>query len=311
MVEPAPAGGTPAPAAGRSTALCGDEPAEAVAIVVVVVATRGTETSTLETAPVVMVVAALPAVSSTENVPEARSVATPDAPAAIDTVTVTVQRLGVVWVTESICEMFVRPKSDAVSVVQLMASFPDSVKATVDPDTFAWTAASVRTGAVTSAIVTTTEAGEPAEIEVRAFPWASSTEKPCAARSELVPEEPGDTDDVAETEHLEELVCDTRSICSMLVSVKSAEVNVPQSIGSSPVSVNTNAGVVDAAEDAASTRTGAVVSLMTNVLSAVPCEWVAVCAAVARTTQFPVPEWARVRAPAFTVHEEAVVDTTE
>jgi hypothetical protein len=97
----------------------------------------------------------------------------------------------------------------------------------------------------------------------------------------------------------------------MLVRVKSADVNVPQSIGSSPVSVNTSAGVVDVAEDAASTRTGAVVSLMTNVLSAVPCAWLVVCAAVARTTQLPVPEWARVRAPAFTVHEEAVVDTTE
>ena len=303
-VEFGPAGGTAAPAVGRST-----DPAWAVETVVVVAA--GTLTSTLVTAPLVIAVAALPAESSTANVDDARRDATPEDPAAIDTVTFTVHRVLVAWTTESTLAMLVRPKSDAVTVEQSIASLPDNENAAVVPVTLAWTAASVRTGAVTSAIVTTTDAGEPTEIDVRAFPCASSTEKPCAARRELVPEEPGATDDVAEIEHLEGLACDTRSICSMFVSRKSAAVRVPQSIGSSPVRVKTRAGVVTVAEDAASTRTGAVVSLMTNVRSRVPWAWVAVCAAVARTTQLPVPEWERVRVPEFTVHDEAVVDTTE
>ena len=52
-------------------------------------------------------------------------------------------------------------------------------------------------------------------------------------------------------------------------------------------------------------------SEMTNVRSVAADEYVSVCAAVARTTQSPSPENVNVRVPEFTVHEDAVVDTTE
>jgi hypothetical protein len=91
----------------------------------------------------------------------------------------------------------VSTKSLCVTVEQSIASFADNVNDTAVPTTFADTADSVKTGAVTSAIVTVTAAGEPAEIVRRLFPYASSTENDCDARRELVPEEPGETEDVA------------------------------------------------------------------------------------------------------------------
>jgi hypothetical protein len=71
---------------------------------------------------------------------------------------------------ESIRAMFVSPKSVAVTVVQSIGSLPDNVNATAVPVTFADTAASVSTGGVTSATVTTVDAGDPEEMDVRAFP---------------------------------------------------------------------------------------------------------------------------------------------
>lgn len=103
----------------------------------------------------------------------------------------------------------------------------------------------------------------------------------------------------------------TESIWSMFVSTKSVNVTVVQSIGSSPVSVNTRFWLDDVDDAAARARTGAVVSEMTNVRSVAADEYVSVCAAVARTTQSPSPENVNVRVPEFTVHEDAVVDTTE
>ena len=48
-----------------------------------------------------------------------------------------------------------------------------------------------------------------------------------------------------------------------------------------------------------------------KVRSSVAELYVEVCADEARTTQSPAPEKVRVRVPEFTVHDEAVVDTTE
>jgi hypothetical protein len=285
--------------------------AAAAAATDVVVVAAGTVTSTLVTEPVVMDVAMLPAESSTANDSDALSVTVPEEPAASETVAETVQREGLVCTTESIREMFVSPKSDEVTVEQSIGSLPESVKATVDPDTFADTAASVSTGAVTSAMVTTTDAGEPDEMDVAALPYSSSTENPDDARRELVPEDPGATDDVAEMVHLVGVVWVTESTWSTAVRTKSADVTVLQSTASFPVSVNDRFCEDDAADTAASTSTGAVVSAMTNVRSRVAAEYVSVWAALARTTQFPSPENVSVRAPEFTVHDDAVVDTTE
>jgi hypothetical protein len=285
--------------------------AAAAAATDVVVVAAGTVTSTLVTEPVVMDVAMLPAESSTANDSDALSVTVPEEPAASETVAETVQREGLVCTTESIREMFVSPKSDEVTVEQSIGSLPESVKATVDPDTFADTAASVSTGAVTSAMVTTTDAGEPDEMDVAALPYSSSTENPDDARRELVPEDPGATDDVAEMVHLVGVVWVTESTWSTAVRTKSADVTVLQSMASFPVSVNDRFCEDDAADTAASTSTGAVVSAMTNVRSRVAAEYVSVWAALARTTQFPSPENVSVRAPEFTVHDDAVVDTTE
>ncbi|MEY2711049.1 MAG: hypothetical protein RL487_832, partial [Actinomycetota bacterium] len=244
----------------------------------VVVVAAGTVTSTLVTEPVVMDVAMLPAESSTANDSDALSVTVPEEPAASETVAETVQREGLVCTTESIREMFVSPKSDEVTVEQSIGSLPESVKATVDPDTFADTAASVSTGAVTSAMVTTTDAGEPEEMDVAALPYSSSTENPDDARRELVPEDPGATDDVAEMVHLVGVVWVTESTWSTAVRTKSADVTVLQSTASFPVSVNDRFCEDDVADTAASTSTGAVVSAMTNVRSRVAAEYVSVWA---------------------------------
>jgi hypothetical protein len=171
-------------------------PTTGVAVVDVVVV-FGTDTCTLTTAPVVMTVVALPDTSSTENEPEALSVTTACAPAFTAAVAAIVHREDVDCTTASILERPVSTKSLCVTVEQSIASFADNVNDTAVPTTFADTADSVKTGAVTSAIVTVTAAGEPAEIVRRLFPYASSTENDCDARSELVPEEPGETDDVA------------------------------------------------------------------------------------------------------------------
>ena len=285
--------------------------AAAAAATDVVVVAAGTVTSTLVTEPVVMDVAMLPAESSTANDSDALSITVPEEPAASETVAETVQREGLVCTTESIREMFVSPKSDEVTVEQSIGSLPESVKATVDPDTFADTAASVSTGAVTSAMVTTTDAGEPEEMDVAALPYSSSTENPDDARRELVPDDPGATDDVAEMVHLVGVVWVTESTWSTAVRTKSADVTVLQSTASFPVSVNDRFCEDDVADTAASTSTGAVVSAMTNVRSRVAAEYVSVWAALARTTQFPSPENVSVRAPEFTVHDDAVVDITE
>jgi hypothetical protein len=165
-MEPVPAtpgrvvtvGSTPSPA---------DVPDEARTVVVV---PTGTDTRTLVTAPVVITVAALPEESSTENDDDARRVTTPLVPPPKDTVPVIVHCVDVACSTESIRAMFVSPKSVAVTVVQSIGSLPDNVNATVVPVTFADTAASVSTGGVTSAMVTTVDAGDPEEMEVRAFP---------------------------------------------------------------------------------------------------------------------------------------------
>jgi hypothetical protein len=111
--------------------------------------------------------------------------------------------------------------------------------------------------------------------------------------------------------HLVDEVWTTESIWSMFVSTKSVDVTVAQSTGSSPVRVNTTFWFDDAGAAAASTRTGAVVSAMTNVRSTEADAYVSVWVAVARTTQSPSPENVSVRVPEFTAHDDAVVDTTE
>jgi hypothetical protein len=98
-------------------------------------------------------------------------------------------------------EIFVYVKSVYVTVRQLMASFPVRVNAMAVFEEVALSAANVRIGAVTSAIVTTTDEGEPFEMVVRAFPYRSSTLNELEDRIVLVPDEPGDTDDVAVMVH--------------------------------------------------------------------------------------------------------------
>lgn len=167
-------GREPASTAPGSVVTTGSNPPLMVvpddASTVVVVAADGTDTRMLVTAPVVITTAALPEESSTENDDDARRVTTPLVPLPRDTVPVIVHRVDVACSTESIRAMFVSPKSVAVTVVQSIGSLPDNVNATVVPVTFADTAASVSTGGVTSAMVTTVDAGDPEEMEVRAFP---------------------------------------------------------------------------------------------------------------------------------------------
>jgi hypothetical protein len=98
-------------------------------------------------------------------------------------------------------EIFVYRKSMCVTVRQLMASLPVRVNAISLIEEAAFSAANVRTGAVTSAIVTTTDEGDPLEIVVRAFPYISSTLNELEDLMVLVPDEPGETDVVAMIVH--------------------------------------------------------------------------------------------------------------
>ena len=92
-------------------------------------------------------------------------------------------------------------KSIDVSVRQLIGSFPVSVNVNEEVVTEALLAASVKTGAVVSAIVTETDAGDPVAMVVREFPYRSSTLNEFDARNELVPDDPGETDEVAAIVH--------------------------------------------------------------------------------------------------------------
>ena len=92
-------------------------------------------------------------------------------------------------------------KSIDVSVRQLIGSFPVSVNVNEEVVTEALLAASVNTGAVVSAIVTETDAGDPVAMVVRELPYSSSTLKELDARNELVPDDPGETEEVAAIVH--------------------------------------------------------------------------------------------------------------
>jgi len=281
------------------------EVVEVPATVVVVVA-AGTVTWTDAGDPAEIDVWAFPAASSTENPPAARTDTIRDAPGLTDAVAAIVQILCDVWVTESMLAMPSRRRSADVRVAQFSLSLPVSVNETDVLDDVELTAARVRTGAVVSAIVTTVDAGEPDEIDVRALPAVSLTENEPEARTEEVPLSPGCTDEVALMVHRLWVVCVTLSTESMFVTVRSAEVRVAQLIGSSPVSVNEIMATEDVAELAARVSVGASSSVRTNVLFRVSGSCVAVDAAAAWTTQLPAPEKVRERAPELTVHDADV-----
>ena len=277
----------------------------------VVVVTAGTVTWTDAGDPAEMDVWAFPAASSTENPPAARTVTTRDAPGFTDAVAAIVQTLCDVWVTESMLAMPSRSRSAEVSVAQFCLSLPVRVNETDVLDDVELAAARVRTGAVVSAMVTTVDAGEPDEIEVRALPAVSLTENEPEARTEEVPLSPGCTDEVTLMVHRLCVVCVMLSTESMFVTVRSAEVRVAQLIGSSPVSVNEIMATEDVAEVAARVSAGASSSVRTKVLFRVSGSCVPVDAAAAWTTQLPAPVKVRARVPELTVHVAEVWLTTE
>lgn len=235
---------------------------------------------------------------------------TPEPPSAMLAVTVIVHFVESDCVTEVTIETFVKMKSLAVTVAQSMASSAVSANEADVLLTIELTAAKVSTGAVTSAIVTTTDAGEPDAMTVRLLPYASATEKPAEARRLDVPDEPGDTDELAVIVHRVDVVCAMTSIESISVNVKSDATTDPQAIGSLPVSVNVIVELVDVGDEAESTSVGGVWSTTVNVLSIVAVEYPSVCAAVTRTTHVPVPEYVSERVFEVMEHESAVVDTT-
>jgi hypothetical protein len=119
----------------------------------------------------------LPAVSVIENDPEAaRDELTEPPPEVAVEVALTVQTIGDVWTIEVIEEIPVVTKSLEVNVVQSIASLPATVNEIFAEFDVADDLARVSVGGVESAIVTLTEAGEPATA-VCALPAVSATEK--------------------------------------------------------------------------------------------------------------------------------------
>ena len=93
--------------------------------------------------------------------------------------------------------------------------------------------------------------------------------------------------------------------------LKSAAVAVVQSMGSLPVSSKESVVVELDALVAVSVNVGVTVSMMLKVLSRVSDACVSVVAAVARTTQLPVPVNVNVRVPDTTEHVVVVLETIE
>jgi hypothetical protein len=163
--------------------------------------------------------------------------------------------------------MFVVAKSLDDNVEQSIASLPVTVKAIEELVEVDAIAARVRVGGVVSAIVTTTDAGDP-DTAVCVLPAVSATEKlellvkvevrgvpTTAVDSALIVQT---VDDVWTIEVIEE----------MLVNVKSAplvEDNVVQLIASLPVNVNEIEVEFEDAEVAARVKVGGVVSTTTGV----------------------------------------------
>lgn len=283
----------------------------AITAAVVVVAVAGRVTNALAIDPFVIAMARLPALSSTENWLDARTVTTPELPATMLVETVIVHFVGSVCDTELNVMTFVNTKSVAVTLEQSIGSFAVSENITDEPSMTAFTTARVRTGAVTSAMVTLTDAGEPNAMDELSLPYWSATENPDDARRLDAPDEPGDTDEVTVMVHLVDVVCTTPSTVSIEVSTKSDAVTEVQSIGSFPVSVNTIVAEVELDAVAARVNIGGVWSAIVNVRSSVAAEYPSVCAAVARTTHDPTPEYERVRELELTEHDVAEVDMTE
>jgi len=232
-----------------------------------VVSDTGTVTET-EAVPPPRVDWAFPAESLAEKAPEAviDDDTVPPPIVAVD-VALTRHVVAFVWTIESILAMFVVAKSLDDNVEQSIASLPVTVKAIEELVEVDAIAARVRVGGVVSAIVTTTDAGDP-DTAVCVLPAVSATEKlellvkvevrgvpTTAVDSALIVQT---VDDVWTIEVIEE----------MLVNVKSTplvEDNVVQLIASLPVNVNEIEVEFEDAEVAARVKVGGVVSTTTGV----------------------------------------------
>lgn len=123
-------------------------------------------------------------------------------------------------------------------------------------------------GAVVSATVTATVAGEPDEIAVWAFPAVSATEKLAArVNVEFRAPPPAVAVEVAVMVQTVDDVWTIDVMAEMFVKVKSVPLldeSVAQLMGSLPVSVNVIVAEFDVAEDAASVNVGGVLSTATG-----------------------------------------------
>ena len=124
-------------------------------------------------------------------------------------------------------------------------------------------------GVVSDADTVTAIDWVPPPREVWALPAVSVIENDtAAARDDVTDPPPAVAVEVAVMVHVVELVCTMPVIAEMLVSVKSLDVSVVQSIASLPATVNEIVAEDDVAAERASVRVGGVVSAMVTLTDA-------------------------------------------